>query len=286
MLTTTIAVFVLGAAQETPEAVRKVQITNDNRAKHIQVNVGPNRITSVRLSRPFNPKTLFCGDTSRFVVQPLDESQITIKGVSADIGKDTNCNLLTQTAIPVALTLVMVEPKKADAFVDLVFALPDLPTSEVDLSRRMQQLETAADERVVAAVRECKDKNELALVQRAADAIVARHIDERAIHADVILTVKDFVKVGNRGIIRFELDNQSREAFSAGEVKLEFSASGKTPVTVETIVHYKQPVIDRNESTFGALSFDMYQLSEGAKFTLQVMEKSGARHPKVTGLRL
>ena len=257
MNATLLMMMLTAAQQDSGEAIRKVQITNDNRTKNIQVFIGPNRITSVRLSRTYNQKTLFCGDTQRFVVQPLDENQINIKGVSNDIGKDTNCTLLTQTAIPVALNLVVVDAKKADAFVDIVFALPDLPTSEVDLSRRIQQLETIAEERGVNAVRECKDKNEAALVQRAADAIVARHIDERAIHNDVILTVKDFVKLGSRGIIRFELDNQSREAFSAGEVKLEFSTSGKPPTTVETIVHYKQPVIDRNENTFGAIGFDL-----------------------------
>jgi len=281
-----VLLVILSMSVSVPSSIRKIEITNETKGKPIQINIASNRITSVRFNRVFDAKTLFCGDTHRFLIDPIGDAQINFKGATSELGLDTNCTMLTKTGTPVVLNLVLKDSHKADAFVDVIFATNDLPATELELTRRLQQVEETAKEQLAAVEKECQDKEDNNLTKQVAEAIVSRHIDARAIASDVILTVKDFVKIGQRGLIRIMLDNQSRDSYAAGLVKLSFSIAGKDAVRRDVNVYYQQPVIDRNERTFGAISFNMVDLPENARFTLQVIESNGSRNPQVTGLRL
>jgi hypothetical protein len=54
-----------------------------------------------------------------------------------------------------------------------------------------------------------------------------------------------------------ELDNQSRDAWQVGDVEISItSADAKEPFKLERLVpFFQRNVLDRNESTLGAVSF-------------------------------
>lgn len=285
MLTTTFFALIIGTAPTT--GIRKYEITADSKNSPVQVNVGPNRITSIRFNRTFESKTLFCGDSNRFVVQALDESQINIKAISEDYGASTNCTMLTKAGVPLVLNLLITEAKKADSFVDVVFKMSDLPTTEAELTRRLEGVETQIKAAADNARRECNDRYANSLVQDAAVAIVSWRVDAHTSSSDVLFTVKEFLKLGSRGFIRFVIDNQSREPYATGAVKVTISEPGKEGFSPDDLAFYfTQPILERNEQTFGAVSFSLHEVSDSARISIKVFERNGVRHPQITDLRL
>lgn len=51
---------------------------------------------------------------------------------------------------------------------------------------------------------------------RAAEVLAARSVEERAVHWDAIFKVLTFVKIGNRGVLRFEVENPTRHRSITG----------------------------------------------------------------------
>ena len=287
MFTTAIIALTINAAAQAPTSIRKYEITADSKSTAVQVNIGSNRITSIRFNRTFEAKTLFCGDSNRFIVQALDESQINIKAVSEDLGASTNCTMLTKAGLPVVLNLLITEGKRADAFVDVIFKMSDLPTTEAELARRLEGVETQIKAAADTARKECNDRYANSLVQDATSAIVFRRVDARTISSNVLLTVKEFLKIGSRGFIRFFIDHQSRDPFATGAVKVTISEPGKEGFSPDDLTFYfAQPVLERNEQTFGAVSFSLHEVSDSARISIKVFERNGVRHPEISDLRL
>lgn len=271
-----------GLAQDPPPPVRKVALTEDSRS--ITLRVAPNAVTSVRFNRSLDKERIICGDNQSFIVQVQGDNQLNIKGGTEDAKASTNCNLQTTAGVPVFLRLLITDRNKADTFIEAEFSGNDSGNmSEAEFAKRYQRV---IDDKVFAAVEECERKAAHGLVSLAADGIVFRRISERAVVGDVILVVREFVKLGSRGVLRFSVDNQSRDSWPAGAVKLIFAASGQEPLALDVKTFFKQPVADRGEEVFGAIVFEMYQLPENARFSLQVLEKNGSRHPQVTNIRL
>lgn len=270
------------SAQDAAEPVRKIALTDSSRT--ITLRVAPNAVTSVRFNRSLDKERIVCGDNQNFIVAAQGDNQLNIKGGTEDPKASTNCNLQTTAGVPVLLRLIITDRNKADAFIEAEFAGNDAGNlSEAEFAKRYQRI---IDDKVFAAVEECERKAAQGLVSLAADGIVFRRVSERAVVGDVILVVREFVKLGSRGVLRFSVDNQSRDAWPAGTVKLLFSASGQEPLALDVKTFFKQPVADRGDEVFGAVVFDMYQLPENARFSLQVLEKNGSRHPQVTNIRL
>lgn len=288
MLAIAFTTYLLAAPAET-QAVRTYEVTPENKTTYVHIRVAPNRIASVRFNREFEPKALYCGDNTRFGVKPLEDNlQINIKALTFDYGADTTCTFLTKSGMPLVLALVITEAKKADSFVNVDFKLSNLPTTEAELSRRLEgvpeQIRQAAD----TARKDCNDKNALVLAQDASEGIVARRLDARTMANNVLLTVKEFVKIGSRGIIRFHVDNQSREPYPLGTVQVTISEPGKKDaITPDTLaVYFSQTVLERNEQTHGAIVFNLHEVSDNARLTLKLFERNGVRHPELSGLRL
>lgn len=284
-----IALSLFLSAPAEAQAVRTYEVTPENKTAYVQIRVAPNRIASVRFNREFEPKALFCGDTTRFAVKALEDNlQINIKALTYDYGADTTCTFLTKSGMPLVLNLILSDPKKADSFVDVVFKLSNLPTTEAELARRLESVPDQIKQAADAARKDCNDKNALVLAQDAADGIVARRLDARSMADNVLLTVKEFVKIGSRGIMRFYIDNQSREPYALGNVQVTISEPGKKDaITPDTLaVYFAQPVLERNEQTHGAIVFNLHDVSDNARLTLKVFERNGVRHPELTGLRL
>lgn len=271
-----------GSAQDGPAPIRKIALSDDSRL--ITLRVAANAVTSVRFNRSIDKDRIICGDNQSFIVAPQGDNQLNIKGGTDDLRASTNCNLQTTAGTPVLLRLVITDKSKADAFIEAEFTGNDSANlSEAEFAKRYQRV---IDDKVFAAVEECERKAAQGLVSLAADGIVFRRVSERAVVGDVILVVREFVKLGSRGVLRFSIDNQSRDAWPAGSVKLMFSASGQEPLSLDVKTFFKAPVADRGEEIFGAIVFDMYQLPESARFSLQALEKNGSRHPQVTNIRL
>jgi len=263
-------------------AIRKIQLTEEKRT--ILVHTAPNAVTSLRFNRSLDKDKIVCGDNKNFIVEQRGDNQLNVKAATDDVHASTNCNLYTTNGIPVLLVLNVTDKMRADAFIEAEFTGAESANlTDAEFNSRYQRI---IDDRVFAAVEECKNKSTQSLAAQAADAIISRRLNERAVVGDVILAIHDIVKIGSRGIIRFSIDNQSRDQWAAGTVKLMFVASGQEPLAVDAISFFKHPSADRGEEIFGAVTFDMYQVPDTAKFTIQVLERNGSRNPQVSGVRL
>lgn len=286
MLSFIIALSLSADAQAS--SIRRYEVTAENKTKPIEIKAAPNRIASVRFNRPFEQKALYCGDGQRFLVQAIDDIQVNVKAINNDYGRETNCIVMTKTGVPVVLNIVTTDPKRADSFVDVIFATSDLPSTEVELSRRLQEVQQTFESKLKDVQERCRDDADEALVKQVAQSIVAQHINSRGIRADVLITVTDIVKLSDRIFVRLELDNQSRDPFVVGEVEINVTSSdAKDPFKLERLVpFFQRNVLDRNESTLGAVAFTPPQLPRGARLALKVLERNGSRHLEIKDLRL
>lgn len=273
-------VFAMLLTVAAPDAgdsrIRTVVVDQKAKQSPIALAVGAGTTTSIKLNRPIAAGTLSLGQPDSFFMEVNEaQSQINLKAKPSKTGVSTNLNVPTKTGEFVAFELTTTaDSKKADIFVSVNFegAAP-APT----------RIEPKAGEE---CTRDCELKGEASLLKGAADVLSYRHIDERGIHGDIILKVIAFVKIGERGFIRFEVENRSRDTWVAGEAKLSFAVPGREPTSVDVNHAFKQLVVERGESTPGAVSFDMYDLPANARFRLQAFEKNGTRHPEVAGVRL
>jgi hypothetical protein len=124
------------------------------------------------------------------------------------------------------------------------------------------------------------------IAEDAATSVISKTLHGRAVFDDIIISVEHHLKIGPLGIVRFSIDNQSRTAWPAGDVKISWYVSGHDPETLKSASACKEPIIDRGHEVACAVVFKMYSLPSEAKFVIQIFEKNGTRHPKLDGVRL
>lgn len=273
----------LTSADVKPAPARLYKIDDITRGKTLDLRVAPGVVTSVHFPAMVLVDDVVCGNPSAFVIKPtLSNTQLNF-GPQPSVGKSfaTNCNVPLSTGLTV--TIGITASAQPDTFIDVIVELktppPPPPTKPV-------VDESAIEERVFKVERACQAEEAQSLVDKAAQAIVMRHINERAIHDFIILAVLDHVKIGSRGIIRFSVENQTRVPWAAGDVRVSFYVPGRDSKIVETKAGFTKPIVGTAEETFGAVSFEMIDLPADAKFSLEVVERNGSRHPKVDGFRL
>ncbi|MCC6812307.1 MAG: DUF2381 family protein [Deltaproteobacteria bacterium] len=273
----------LAAADVKPAPARNYKIDDASRGKTLELRVATGVVTSVHFPSPVLVEDVVCGNPGAFVIKPtLANTQLNF-GPQPSVGKSfaTNCNVPLSTGLTV--TIGIIASATPDTFVDVLVELKTPPTpapvkTTID--------ESAVEERVFKVEKQCQDEHEQVLVDKAAQAIVMRHINERAIHDFVILAVLDHVKIGSRGLLRFSVENHTRVPWAAGAVRVSFYVPGKDVKVIETKAGFTKPIAGVAEEIFGAVSFEMIDLPADAKFSLEVLERNGSRHPKVDGFRL
>ncbi|MCC6811252.1 MAG: DUF2381 family protein [Deltaproteobacteria bacterium] len=270
-----LSVLVIVAAPSAEDAgrVRTISVDAKTTREPIPLRLSTTTSTTIKLNRPV-AKGISIGMADDFLLEVLDgQSQINVKAKTSKVGLTTNLNVPTKTGEFVSFDVSTVEAKKADVFLSIEFVGP-APSV------------TKAEETMGPCSSECEEKMARSYLSGAADVLAVRSLGDRAVNWDVIFKVLTFVKIGNRGFIRFEIENRSRDTWVAGEVKLSFAVSGRDAKDVEVNHFFKQAVIERGATTSGAIGFDMYDLPENARFRIQAFEKNGTRHPEVTGVRL
>ena len=263
--------FVAAAPTEDVGRVRTITVDGKATREPIPLRLSTTTSTTIKLNRPVG-KGISLGMADDFLLEVLD-AQINLKAKTAKVGLATNLNIPTKTGEFVSFDVSTVDPKKADVFVSIEFAGPAPAVAK-------------ADEAAGPCSSECEEKMARSYLSGAADVLAVRSLGDRAVNWDVIFKVLTFVKIGNRGFVRFEIENRSRDTWVAGEVKLSFSVPGREAKDVEATHFFKQTVVERGATTSGAIGFDMYDLPENARFRIQAFEKNGTRHPEVTGVRL
>lgn len=278
-----IALALLAATEVKPASARTHRIDDDNRQKTLELHVAAGVVTSVHFPAKVIVPDVVCGNPAAFVIKPtLSDTQLNF-GPQPSVGKGftTNCNVTLVSGLTVTLSLTA--SAQPDTFVDVVVAL-SAPPPPAPIKPAVD--EAALEERVFKVERACQDNEAQSLVDKAAQAIVTRQVNKRAMHDFIILAILEHVKIGSRGLIRFSVENQTRVPWAAGDVRLSFYVPGRDPKVIETKAGFTRPITNTSEETFGAVSFEMIDLPADAQFSLEVVERNGSRHPKVDGFRL
>ena len=270
------ALFASSQVAKAPEdsRIRSIIVTEATRGTPIVLHVAPNTITSVRFSKPIDIHSVKFGDPSRFGGSPQQDIQIDLRALSDKYGYTSNLNVVTQTGEGLSFELVIVEPKHADVFVSVALELSDDAEDK-----------HSCDSRIFAAKQDAQAKAELELLHDVIKGVTYRRLDERAVTYGVILRVIDFIKLGNKGLMHFSIDNQSRDGWASGSIKLTFSVNGQKPNVIDTAAIFAESVVSRGDEVSGSLSFDMFDVPANATFSVQAFEKNGARSPEVAGVR-
>lgn len=273
----------LTAADVKPAGARVHKIDDNSRGKTLELGVAVGVVTSVHFPTAVLVEDVVCGNSAAFVTKPtLSNTQLNF-APQGSLAKNftTNCNVPLNSGLTV--TIGLSASNQPDTFVDVAVDLKS-PPPPPPVKPKVD--ESAIEERVFKVERACQEEEAQTLVDKAAQAVVMRHVNQRAIHDFIILSVLDHVKIGSRGLIRFSVENQTRVPFAAGDVRVSFYVPGRDPKLVETKAGFTKPIVGTAEETFGAVSFEMIDLPADAKFVLEVMERNGSRHPKVDGFRL
>lgn len=278
MLLTTILTLLLTAppAKAVPNnSIKTLSINSTSIAdKSNKILVSPNIVTSILFSSPIDLESVIIGDTNRFDTLPFGDQQLNVKALTNEMGYETNMYVRAKNGQVMSFWLAIADKSKANPVIKVQL--------ESDVLGNGAKSAMPADEN---ACREALDKATLALLKNAAEGISYKHVDKRAVFDEVILKVLDFNKIGNRGILRFAVENRSRYAWSAGEVRLSVADGRKEAETIDASQYFNMPTINTDEELFGAMIFYLRDLSTQAKFTLQVFERKGSRNPEVSGLR-
>ena len=283
-MNTLFVVLLLAAPAKERDPVRNYTVTEATKTRPIDVHIAQNFITGLRFNHQVVVGEVLCGNTAIVRVVPTRENTQLNFTALQQTPKDfvTNCNVSFTNGLNVTLSVAVT--KQADSFIDVILQLAPGPSS---LPKQTQRLdEEVVAERVTEAVNACKADSAETIVRQAAEAIVTKRIHERAVTDNVVLAVLDHVKIGSQGLIRFSIENRSRTQWPAGVVKVFFYVAGKEPRLLASIAAYRAPIIGMNEEVSAAVSFDMFDLPESAKFVLQAFERNGGRHPRVEGFRL
>lgn len=262
----------------TTSAGRPVNL-DDWRGEAIELRVMANVITSLHID---NGKVVqddvVCGNPGSLVFKPTrDNSQMNIAPrPGAKIGFRTNCNFALDNGISVPVWISIVD-KQPDTLVEMHVAANGKavgsPTAEID-------------ERVYTAVEEYKAKSRLLLATQASESAVSRSLNNRTIQDGIVLALHNHVRLGSVAVVRFSVENRSRSAWPAGEVKIQWYVPGNDPKPLDVSYYFRSPVIESGEEVFCALVTNFYDMPENARFTIQVFEKNGARHPRIDGIKL
>jgi len=242
--------------------------------KSNKIFVSPNIVTSILFSSPIDLESVIIGDNNRFDTLPFGDQQLNVKALTNEMGYETNMYVRAKNGQVMSFWLVIADKSKANPVIKVQL--------ESDVLNGGSKSAAATDEN---ACREAVDKATLALLKNAAEGITYKHVDKRAVFDEVVLKVLDFNKIGNRGIIRFAVENRSRYAWSSGEARLSVSDGRKDAETIDASQYFNMPTINTDEELFGAIIFYLRDLSTQAKFTLQVFERKGSRNPEVAGLK-
>lgn len=242
--------------------------------KNNKIFVSPNIVTSILFSSPIDLESVIIGDTNRFDTLPFGEQQLNIKALTNEISYETNMYVRAKNGQVMSFWLIIADKSKANPVVKVQL--------ESDVLNGNGKTPVTADEN---SCREALDKATLALLKNATEGISYKHVDQRAVFDEIVLKVLDFNKIGNRGIIRFAVENRSRYAWTAGEVRLSVSDGRKEAETIDVSQYFNTPAINTDEELYGAIIFFLRDLSTQARFNLQVFERKGSRNPEVSKLR-
>ncbi len=208
----------LTAADVKPARVYRVDESTRGKTLEVQVAVGV--VTSIHFPAQVLVEDVVCGNPNAFVIKPtLSNTQLNF-GPQPTVAKNftTNCNVPLATGLTITMNLSV--SGTPDTFIDVAV---DLKTQPNPLVGKPKIDEAAVEDRIYKVEAECRGEAEQQLVEKAAQAIVMRHIDKKAIHDNIILAVLDHVKLGSRGIIRFSVENHTRVPWAAGDVRVSFS---------------------------------------------------------------
>jgi Protein of unknown function (DUF2381) len=262
--------FVAAAAQEETRYV----INQTNRAKPINVRVAPGFVSVIRFDSPIETRDIACGESSVLTFKTSREDMQLNLSASASASTrapKTNCQIPLANGLTV--TLVVAVSSTPDYSLEIATDIP-----QADLPRQaIRRADSANDDQCDAT---------LGMVRAAAESITTKRIDVRGVERDVVLVVREHVKLGSVAIVRFSVHNRSRNNWMPIDVRVEMELPGQKAQPLDSTFSFRAPTASPNEEIFGAVAFSAADVPAETNFSLQVMEKGGARHPRVTRFSL